>query len=199
MLRAGVWSPLVRACYAARRSAATVQSTPDSLRTVRSPCCSEVARMLLGGCRKMWNSRRVARRIVLPRSIAIRVHHVRLGKLITSISRAWSDAALDPLLQARLAEQGRGLLLIGGRELDAECARCACLQQLDLDRADATTDLQHRAALDALPLDEVEDAPRSRVKAFAPVAFRLRPSRSLAEDPPISLRRAAVAHDPTMA
>src|SRR5439155_583420 len=111
---------------------------------------------------------------------------------------------------ARAAQRSRGCRWAGagrcgtraGWREESCCrgtSRGACLQQLDLDRADAATDLQHSAALDALLLDEVEDASRGRVEALAPVALRLSPGRSLAEDPPIPLRCAAVGHDPTRA
>ena len=87
-----------------------------------------------------------------------------------------------------------GGLLIGRREFDIHCACDACPQQLDLDGADAASYLQHRRALDAPLLHQLGDPPREPVEALAPIAPRLRLGALLAEDRPVSLGRAAVAH-----
>jgi hypothetical protein len=57
-----------------------------------------------------------------------------------------------------LGDQLRGLVVVGGRELEVDGARAA-LEQLELDLADAAADLEHGRARDALLLEEL-DHPR---------------------------------------
>ena len=102
--------------------------------------------------------------------------------------------ALDSVGQPGLVEKFARRLLVRRGELDADRARRSRLQELELDRADAAADLEQRPPLDTLRLQVVDDPPRRRVQALAPVALRLCPRAAFAEDPSITLRRAAVAH-----
>src|SRR5712692_181870 len=102
--------------------------------------------------------------------------------------------ALDAVLQPCLAEEVDRYLLVGRRQLDAERTRRAGLEEFDLDRPDAASDLEHRLALDPLGLQEVDDPPRGCVESLAPVPLSLGASAALAENPLVALGRAAIAH-----
>ena len=91
-----------------------------------------------------------------------RLDILRLGSEVQQVSR---DSSLEPGL---LQELG-GERLLGGRELDILGARRPRLEQLQLDRADAAAYLEHRAPLDAVPADEVDNAARAAVDTRAPV------------------------------
>jgi hypothetical protein len=58
--------------------------------------------------------------------------------------------ALDPLAQARFVEELQGDIFIGRRQLDADRASSARFEQLDLDCADPSTDLEHGHSFDTL-------------------------------------------------
>ena len=66
--------------------------------------------------------------------------------------------ALDPILQARFAQELGGACLVRRRQLHAHGARQAGLQQLDLDGADPTANLEKRLAFQAAFLQQLHDS-----------------------------------------
>src|SRR4051794_40374067 len=86
----------------------------------------------------------------------------------------------------------RGKLNTSRRELEVHRPPGAALQQLDLDLADATADLEHGRALDPARLEERHDPPRGLVEP--PLAVALRdPARELLPEEGVTAARVTAA------
>jgi len=96
--------------------------------------------------------------------------------------------ALDSIHKAGLAQQLGGALFIGGCQLHADRALEACLQELDLNGANAAAHFEQRAAPDALLLQKLGDAQRGRIEATTAIAPCLGVRSLLAEDRTVALR-----------
>src|SRR5207245_6000784 len=125
---------------------------------------------------------------------ALSLHSV-LGLFLALLLGEFRHLARSPVSQPRAAQQARGDVLIRWRQLDAHRASRTGFQEFDLDGSDAAAHLEHGSAFDALRLQKVHDLARSSIKAPAAVAARLGTCAALAEDPFVTLRRAAVGHE----
>src|SRR5205807_7342188 len=104
------------------------------------------------------------------------------------------DLSLDVVGQAGLNKQFACGDFVGGCQLNIYCSSHPRLEQLDLDGSDATAHLEKSLALDAARSDEIKDSLRSSIEALSAVPLCFSGRILLAEDLPVALRRAAVAH-----
>ena len=109
------------------------------------------------------------------------------------------DPSLDPALEPSLTKEHRRLFVVARRELEVDCARCASLQQLDLNLADAAADLEHGRVLDASRLEKRDHVPGGLVEAALAVSLGQPPRESRAEEPVATARVAAACHVESLA
>src|SRR5215207_1057559 len=86
------------------------------------------------------------------------------------------------LVHTGLAQEPARLSLVRRRELEVHRARGAALEQLQLDLADAASDLQHGEVLDARALDERDDTGCRLVEPALAVALGHSPGEPRAEE-----------------
>src|SRR5204863_5499896 len=104
------------------------------------------------------------------------------------------ETPLRPLLEARLAEEDRRVLVVRGRELEVDGAPGAPPQELDLDLADPPADLEHGRALDPALLEELDHPPGGLVETALPIPRRHAPREARPEEPIAAARVAAATH-----
>src|SRR4051812_40105201 len=109
-------------------------------------------------------------------------------RLDRDVLQATVGAAFEPML----AQQPPGLLVVAGRQLDVDGACGAAPEQLDLDLADAASDLQNRDSLEPAPLEERDHSPRRLVESALSVALR-HPARELLVEQPVAPARVTAA------
>ena len=104
------------------------------------------------------------------------------------------EPAVDAVGQPELGQQLRRLVLVVVGDLQVRHVGGTATQQLDLDLAHTTPDLQNRGALDAV-LGQVLDHGRCRRVEAAPAIAAGHPIREpVTEDRPVTVRVAAVGH-----
>ena len=81
--------------------------------------------------------------------------HVSDPVLDRDVAQATGHAARHP----GLGRECRGLGVVGRAQLEIRCPGCSPPEQLELDLPDATADLEHTDALDALADEPVDESP----------------------------------------
>ena len=104
------------------------------------------------------------------------------------------DSPVDAPSDTRLLREHARLLLVCGRELQIFGPRGARLQELDLDLADATADLEDGGALDATLSQEVSHLPRGLVQPALPVFLGEAPGEPPAEEAVVIARATTTRH-----
>jgi hypothetical protein len=112
---------------------------------------------------------------------AVQDHDVRRRGLVW-VFGVVGDLALDSILQAVLLDQGASGGFVAVDDLDVCGVACAGFEQFDLEAADATADLQHRAFGDADVGERLEDPSGGAGESFAAVAARVSFDGLSAED-----------------
>jgi hypothetical protein len=108
------------------------------------------------------------------------------------------DAPVGAAGQAGVGEQPPRLGLVRRRQLEVGGAGGAALEQLHLDVADATADLQHGRALEPALGDELDHPPGGPVQAPLAIPVRRVPGEPVVEHPVAAARVAAARHDATI-
>ena len=100
--------------------------------------------------------------------------------------------SLDPLLHALFARKDVRLFVVAARQLDDRRTLGAASQQIEVDRANASPDLQHRRACHASRRQLLDEPSACLVEALAPVAARIATGSALAEGLVVAACAAAV-------
>src|SRR6266850_6088540 len=106
-----------------------------------------------------------------------------------------ADAAVHPALEAPPREELAGRVLVSGRQFDVRRARRAGAKELELDRAHAAADLEHRPARDPALAQRAHDGAGLAVQPATAVRPRVVRSARLVEDVVEVAWAAALGHE----
>src|SRR5438067_3313106 len=127
------------------------------------------------------------------------IEHDDVGRLdLLGIDRDVAELPLGPSFEARFPQEAVRFLVVARRELEVDGAFGAALEQLDLDRPDAASDLEHRRADEPLLLKERDHLLRRLVEPALAVALGRPAGETRAEEPVAAAWVAAAGHGATV-